>query len=501
MIKGKRILVAEKDEATRELILMRLHSRHHKVFEASKSSQVLRFLEREVLDLILLASDMEPVNGKSLIQIIRSRSHLMAVPVIMITEEQKLTELMLGHEKGFDDFLLKPFSPLVLQLRVNLNISKTMERVEANALTHLPGNHAIEKIVARKIQAGEKFSVLYIDINQFKAFNDHYSFQKGDDVILQTARILVATSHAVARDGECFIGHIGGDDFIVVLPAELEEVFARQFIDDFDRIIPTYYNKTDREAGFIRVENRRKKMENFPIMSCSVAGCTNLYREYVNLREIAQDAAEVKTYLKSQPGSHYLQDRRSSPIRQLEDAVHILEPEIKPAKPKKRVDPLGQVLVNAGLITEEQLSQALKQHLGTGQRLGQTLIAMNLISSKDVGKMLEKKLKIPYFSLMGWVPDPAIFHLLNSEFIFHHRAVPVGVGEGSLRVAMCDPFDLRTLDAIERITGLKPVPYLAMEEEFEKFLEGLTPEADVDEEARENVNRMSESSRSPAEKK
>ncbi len=446
--KGKRILVAEKDDATRELILMRLHSRHHKVFEASKSSQVLRFLDREVLDLILISSDMEPVNGKMLIQVIRSRSHLMSVPVIMITEEHKLTELMLSHEKGFDDFLVKPFSPLVLQLRVNLNIAKTMERVEANALTHLPGNHAIEKIVLKKIQAGEKFSVLYIDINNFKAFNDHYSFEKGDEAI------------------------------IVVLPAELEEVFARQFIDDFDRIIPTYYNKTDRDAGFIRVENRRGKMENFPLMSCSVAGCTNLYRNYVNLREIAQDAAEVKTFLKSQPGSHYLQDRRSSPIKKLDEAVHILEPEIKPAKPKKRIDPLGQVLLRTGLITEEQLGEALKQHLQTGRRLGQTLIDMNLISSHDVGKMLEKKLKVPYFSLKGWTPDPAIFHLFNAEFIFHHRVVPIGVSEGSVRIAMCDPFDLRTLDAIERITGLKPVPYLALEDEFEQFLETLIPETE-----------------------
>jgi DNA-binding response OmpR family regulator len=476
--KGKRILVAEKDDATRELILMRLRSRHHKVFEASKSSQVVRFLDREVLDLILLSNDMESVSGKALIQIIRSRSHLMSVPVMMIIEERKLTELMLGHEKGFDDFLVKPFSPLVLQLRVNLNIAKTTERVEANALTHLPGSHAIEKIVLKKIQAGEKFSVLYIDINNFKAFNDHYSFEKGDEAILQTARILVATSHAMARDGECYVGHIGGDDFIVVLPSELEEVFARQFIDDFDRIIPTYYNKTDRDAGFIRVENRKGKMENFPLMSCSVAGCTNLYRNYANFREIAQDAAEVKTYLKSQPGSHYLQDRRSAPIKRIDEAVHILEPEVKPAKTRKRVDPLGQVLVSTGLITEDQLSEALRQHLQTGRRLGQTLIDMNLISSQDVGRMLEKKLKVPYFSLKGWTPDPAIFHLFNAEFIFHHRAVPIGVSEGSVRIAMCDPFDLKTLDTIERITGLKPVPYLALEDEFEQFLESLAPEAD-----------------------
>ncbi|HQB93985.1 MAG TPA: response regulator, partial [Candidatus Omnitrophota bacterium] len=156
MSKGKRILVAEKDEAIRELVAMRLESRHHKVFQAAKSAQVLRFIEREAIDLIILSTDMEPVDGKLLIQVIRAKSHLVAVPIIMLTTEDELTEIMLGHEKGFDDFIVKPFSPLVLQIRVDLNIAKTQERVEANALTHLPGNHAIEKIVSKKIKAGEK---------------------------------------------------------------------------------------------------------------------------------------------------------------------------------------------------------------------------------------------------------------------------------------------------------------------------------------------------------
>lgn len=481
--KGKKILVVEKDDATRELIVMRLSARHHKVFEATKSKQIMKILEKDVVDLILLSSAMEPVNGKTPIRLIRSKSHLMAVPVIMLTEESRLTELMLGHEKGFDDFLVKPFSPLMLQLRVNLNISKTMERVEANALTHLPGNHAIEKIVTKKIQEGEKFSILYVDINHFKAFNDRYGFQKGDDIILQTARLLVTTSYAVAPDGECFIGHVGGDDFIVVLPPELEEVFARQFLDDFDRIMPTYYSKGDREAGFIRVENRRGKMENFPLVSCVVAGCTNRYRNYAGLREIAQDAAEVKAFLKTQPGSHYLQDRRSSPIKQVDEAVHILEPEVQSATAKKRIDPFGQVLLNAGLITEEQLGLALKKHLETGQRLGQTLINMNLVSSQDVGRMLEKRLKIPYFSLKNWTPSPEILGLFSRDFVLHHRLMPFEIVSGTLKVAMCDPFDVKTLDTIERITGLKPAPYLALEDEFEQYFEDLLPEGDREVEA------------------
>jgi len=217
------------------------------------------------------------------------------------------------------------------------------------------------------------------------------------------------------------------------------------------------------------VENRRGKMENFPLMSCVVAGCTNLYREYASLREIAQDAAEVKSFLKTQPGSHYLQDRRSAPIKKVDDAVHILAPEIKSAKPRERAEPLGIALVNAGLLTEEQLAEALKKHFETGQRLGQTLIQMKMVTTQDIGRTLEKKLKIPYFNLKDWSPEPAILHLFNAEFMQQHRLVPVGIEEGVVHLAMCDPFNLKSLDAVERITGLKPVPHLALENEFEEF--------------------------------
>ena len=140
-------------------------------------------------------------------------------------------------------------------------------------------------------------------------------------------------------------------------------------------------------------------------------------------------------------------------------------------KDKKRIDPLGQVLLGAGLITEEQLSQALKKHLETGQRLGQTLISMELISSQDVGRMLEKKLKIPYFSLQKWEPLRENLNLFTLEFIHNHRVIPIEIHEGSIKLAMCDPFDLKTIDMIERITNLKPIPFLALEDEFEAFLE------------------------------
>ncbi len=466
-----RILVAEKDAALRSLIATRLKTRRYEVIETAESEDVLRMLERNPTDLILLSTDMERIGGKLVIEKIRQVSAFSSIPVILMTGEEKIAELVMSQERGFDDFLIKPFNPLVLQLRVALNISRTKSRMEANALTHLPGNPSIERTIRKKIESGEKFSVLYLDINHFKSFNDRYSFEKGDDVLRQMAKILTQIAQSFGDDG-CFVGHIGGDDFIVVLSPEREEAYARRVIAEFDRIMPTYYNEADRKLGYIRATNRQGKPENLPLMSCSIAACNNLHRPYKSLGEIAQDAAEVKAFLKSQPpGSHYLRDRRSSPVRGVKEALAILAPEMAPEKKEEPVDPLGRVLLDAGLITQDQLSAALKRHFDTGQRLGQVLIGMNAVKSEDVGHMLEKKLNVPYVSLRFLKPSREAFRLFSMDFIRSHRVVPVEVTREGLKLGMCDPFDLKVLDAIERITSLKPIPCLALEDEFEEFLD------------------------------
>lgn len=466
-----RILVADKNPEVRSLISARLKARHYHAMEAETSEEVLRLLDREKIDLILISTDMERLGGSLLVEKIRQRPNLTTLPIILLTEEEKIAELIMSHDRGFDDFITKPFNPLVLQLRVAINISRARHRVEANALTHLPGNHAIERLIRRKIEKNEKFSVIYIDIDHFKAFNDRYGFEKGDDVIRQTARILMDSARQTSTDGEAFIGHIGGDDFIVVTKPEYEEAFARKFMAEFDRIILTYYNEKDQASGHIRTKNRQGKVATFPLMSCSVAACNNLIREYKNLGEIAADAAEVKSFLKSQKGSHYLRDRRSTPAKGAEEAIAFLEPEIKDKAPAIVSDPLGQVLMNAGLINQEQLTTALKAHLESGQRLGQILISMNVVKSEDVGRMLEKKLRIPYVSLKTVVPVPEILKLFPLDFMRSYRTIPLAVEGNWLRVGMCEPFDIRTLDSIERITGLKPVPSLVLEDEFEYFIQ------------------------------
>ena len=466
-----RILIAEKDANERFLMAERLRMRGYEVHETEESLETIKILERERMDLILISDTMERIGIQPLIEVIRRRPHFTSVPVILMTHEENIAQLVMSRERGFDDFLMKPFNPLVLQLRVAINIERNRHRAEANPLTHLPGNHAIEKVIRKKIDKGDKFSVLYIDISNFKSFNDYYSFEKGDDVLRQTSAILTKTAESIAKKGDYFLGHIGGDDFIVVLNPEDEEKFARAFIAAFDQIISTHYSDEDRKRGAIRVTNRRGKKENFPLMSCSVAACTNLYRNYKNLGEIARDAMEVKAFLKSKQGSHYLRDRRYEPIEKLEDAVRILEiPKEEDEKQNEELAPLGQLLLKAQLISGDQLAAALKEHLQSGQKLGQVLTSMRAVKSEDIGKILEKKLKIPYFSLKNFIPSQDLQELFPRDFLRLNRVFPIQRVDQKLRLGLCDPQDRDTIQTIRNMTHLKITPYLILEDELEELL-------------------------------
>jgi len=461
------VLIIDKEQENLDILRSRLETRGYAVEVCDSSVQAVRLIRHEAPDIILLDAQMEKVEGKELPRLIKASSHMRFIPIIMIAKRDHIAEQIMGIHSGFDDIMFEPFSPLELQLRIELNLKRAVETIQANPLTKLPGNIAIERKIKERIASGERFSVCYIDIDNFKSFNDKYGFDRRDDVIVQTARIIL---HAVQNFSEsgAFVGHVGGDDFVIALNPDYEERIARQCIEEFDRLIPTHYSKEDQASGTIVVKNRRGEEEMFPIMSISIAAVTNLYRSFVSTGDIAQTAAEVKKYLKTQKGSVYLRDRREMPVDTLNGTPHVWHGK---AIDKEKSEPLGQILLAAGLISPTQLQEALKRHFETGQRLGRVLIQMKAVSSEKIGAMLEKKLGIPYVSLRHVSLSARLHHLFTAEYIKTHGVVPVRLEEARLEVAMIDPYDLSVIDDIERITGLKVFPCIALEEEFADFVE------------------------------
>lgn len=192
----------------------------------------------------------------------------------------------------------------------------------ANPLTGLPGNITIARYIDDNLTSGNVICVLYCDLDNFKSYNDKYGFTKGDEAIIYTRDCL--NTVAQRKDMQnIFIGHEGGDDFIVVTPYEFWELFAKAFITTFDRGIYQFYNSVDARKGFIESVNRQGQRQRFPLISVSIAVVTNKTRPFRRHAEMIQIAAEVKKYVKSLDGSCYAIDRRTGSIGPRSDAPEI----------------------------------------------------------------------------------------------------------------------------------------------------------------------------------
>jgi diguanylate cyclase (GGDEF)-like protein len=181
--------------------------------------------------------------------------------------------------------------------------------LDTSPLTHLPGGIAIENVLKKRIGSGILFAFCLIDLDNFKAYNDHYGYARGNQVIKNTAQII---EKAVKKHGtdETFYGHIGGDDFVVISSVDQYEKICRFIVNSFDKTVDKLYDSKDLKQGFIICETRKGAKKKFPIMTISIGIVTNKRRQLKHVVQVGEIAAEVKNYAKSKPGSLYYVDRR-----------------------------------------------------------------------------------------------------------------------------------------------------------------------------------------------
>jgi len=184
------------------------------------------------------------------------------------------------------------------------------EALGANPLSGLPGNHAITKAIEDRLSSSGTFAVLYSDLDNFKAYNDKYGFSRGDEAILFVKECLLETEASLS-EAHCFVGHEGGDDFVITLDYEYWRDFCVGFLARFDGGVARFYNPGDVSNGYIESYNRQGAPMRFPIMSVSIAIVSNRYRIYQHHGELVQAAAEVKKMAKQIPGSSFIEDQRS----------------------------------------------------------------------------------------------------------------------------------------------------------------------------------------------
>ncbi len=190
-------------------------------------------------------------------------------------------------------------------------LSHAGEMRALSPLTGLPGNNRIEQEIQARMERNTAIAVVYADLDNFKSFNDRYGFLRGDEVISLAAQVLrLAAQEAAGPDG--FVGHIGGDDFVAILPPEAAEVFSRRVIESFDARILSLYDPEDAGAGMIELEDRQGQLRRFPIVSMSLGIASNAQRSFSSPREVVATATELKSLAKKDQGSSFAMDRRNT---------------------------------------------------------------------------------------------------------------------------------------------------------------------------------------------
>jgi GGDEF domain-containing protein len=236
-------------------------------------------------------------------------SYTGVVPAVMLTSDTN-DAFASGFEAGADEVLREGIGDAELVTRLNAMLRRSDRDLVVHPSTRLPGAVEIEAEVSRRLESGARFAMCYADLDHFKEFNDRYSYYDGDRVI----RILAKILHDVVK-GLCgeegFVGHIGGDDFIFVVPTQAVGEACAEIVNVFDLLIPYQYSEQDRRAGYFFGKDRRGQLHRVPLMTVSIGVVTNERRSFTHAAQVSELATEMKSYAKTLPGSVYSIDRRT----------------------------------------------------------------------------------------------------------------------------------------------------------------------------------------------
>ncbi len=304
-----RLLVADDDADIRDVLKLTLAEENYEISEAKDGEEALSIINSKPLDLVLLDYRMPKLDGRQVCRLVKKDLLLRHLPIIMVTRSGDPNDKVGGIDAGADDYIVKPFEPKELLARIRMVLRRTERDLEANPLTRLPGNVSILNELSRRLMSKSLFAVCYIDLDKFKAYNDKYGFEHGDEVIKETARILI---RADQEDGNTddFIGHIGGDDFVLVTTPDAVEKICKKIIADFEKTAPSFYNENDRKNGYIMAKDRAGKEQKIPLLSISIGIVTNEFRKIEHVAQISEIGAELKEMAKHLERSNYIKDQR-----------------------------------------------------------------------------------------------------------------------------------------------------------------------------------------------
>ena len=306
----KEIYIIDDDESS-ILVFNKLFENDKEYKFISVKSDQIDIALKNIPSIIIINEDAIEVDIVELCKKIRSDDDNSITPIIVVSSNSEKEHRIQILKESVEYYIKKPVNAQYLYYTIkNLGRLITINR-RISPLTGLPGNVQIHAELKKRISNKEEFSVLYLDLDNFKAYNDIYGFLKGDEIIKFTADTIMTSIHSLIPNNS-FIGHIGGDDFIAIVPTLNCEDVCKDIIANFDANVVRFFTEDDVEKGYIEVANRKGVIEQFPLTSISIGVVEADMGRFANILEIGEVGAQVKHMAKSVMGSSYAIDRRKN---------------------------------------------------------------------------------------------------------------------------------------------------------------------------------------------
>jgi len=306
-----RVLVADDDEDIRAFLEVTLQLGGFEVILAADGQQALERALVDEPDAILLDVMMPRMDGMETLRRLNEDARTSHLPVLLLTARAQRSDAIAGLDAGADDYITKPFDTDELLARLRSALRRAATQRTRNPLTGLPGNESILAELGRRLGRGDALALLYVDLDEFKPFNDHYGFLRGDEALRALSELLQEVRDEL-DDGSAFVGHVGGDDFVVLCDPRVAEAAAIMICDRFSALVPGLYDEPERQAGSIEVPDRRGVPQRYGLLSLSIGIASTHLREFDHHGEMVATATEMKRYAKAhgRGGSTYAFDRR-----------------------------------------------------------------------------------------------------------------------------------------------------------------------------------------------
>jgi diguanylate cyclase (GGDEF)-like protein len=300
-----KIAFISKEQPKVSPLKIRLESKGYQLVTLSKLSSVLGFIYSDPPDIIIADLTSADDTMQALLNDIEEDSYFSIIPIIGLVDESN--EAFFDWDRfPLDDFVSYPINYNELFNRLQLAFKRIHRVFDNNPLTKLPGNTSIQQAIVRAI--GKPMAVCYVDINDFKPYNDTYGFTRGDEILRMLARII---ANVVKESGDGgFSGHIGGDDFVFVVPVNRAETVCKTIIDHFKVVISSLFGDKEKADGYYISRDRKGREQQVPLMGIAIAVVPTDSPGVQHAGKVAEIAAELKKQAKKSQESCYLMERR-----------------------------------------------------------------------------------------------------------------------------------------------------------------------------------------------